>query len=901
MRKSWLLALTAGLILGWLLWPKAPENRPVPTPKDTAIEAARNKKESKDAGSGHPETADQGDINTGIHPATHYEPAWVNNPKALTISGTLSDNTGNPIPGARVVLAWVPQHFATQSDASGSYSLAFPVPDRWPPLGVDAPGFRPREVPLAQLFEDGRQEAVLDVVLEAGFWVAGTVVSHDDKPLADVKIKASSRFSWRPPVFHTTSEDGRFFIENLCEQVRFDFAKQGHSSVFYKTLPLNQEDTKVTLPEPGLILGRVTDRETGEPISSFTLTTRASFIRGGFSRTYAREKVTRENHEAGHFEITGLNAGIPATLSLKAEGYLEETLGPVEVLPVSRAGRHEVTLTTFALTLRGRVVDEGDHPIGGAQVSLLVSKNKHGDALNFSRWEYLDRFSGYMMDRLQTKSGDDGSFQFDGLAPGYPINLFVKASGYGPRVISGLEQHPTEAWGDFVVTMAPASRLVGKINRESLKGRLFVQVRVAGYYDAVNIGRGQNTFVLEGLPMGQAVVELWKRGLSNSEVLEHRDLELHPAQTHPLNFGFDEVYDISGRIFWNERPLGNGHVYLLASGENIWHETKTDRSGRFHFERNKPDDYTLKVFHPRVKFPDVHNDHPQQAHFRVEDADYDYEFHFQEKAQLTGQVNGFGSPWKVRLKRKAGKHWEQDQPLSNGPFVFDNFPAGEYQMFLSNFSLSESTQILLADNLKLSGEEVVDLGTIAPEEGTSILKLLFESEEAQVFPRVSVLLVTSKARGRAHYLNLSRSPGPNGLLEIPNLPADDFSLFVNAAGGTWFLEPRMVKLALVPDHVEEVHLKTVRLTILELYASKLNINKITFTHEGGAVFSAEASDESFSQPEDPFALSVQVRRSQVHARNLPEGKYHLLLEHDAGFEEREFHLKKEEASRIIIR
>ena len=114
------------------------------------------------------------------------------------------------------------------------------------------------------------QPAVVNFIMEPGHWLEGIVVDTSDRSIEGVQVTVGShRGSTLTPykgVSDTrTDEKGLFWIENLPGGNITVFFRANGLSEFSQMFDVDQYVSVVMQPE-GVIIGRVIDKKTGQPI-----------------------------------------------------------------------------------------------------------------------------------------------------------------------------------------------------------------------------------------------------------------------------------------------------------------------------------------------------------------------------------------------------------------------------------------------------------------------------------------------------------------------------------------------------------------------------------------------------------------------------------------------------------
>ncbi|MCH8077524.1 MAG: MFS transporter, partial [SAR324 cluster bacterium] len=117
----------------------------------------------------------------------------------------------------------------------------------------------------------------------AGHWLTGTVVDERDEPLADISVSSymsmNQEESFAVPGQSRkikTGADGRFDLRNLpSPKVRLGLYGKNVTRTRTKDFSVDQ-DVRIVMKDQGVILGRVIDKDTGEPISEFLVRAESS-------------------------------------------------------------------------------------------------------------------------------------------------------------------------------------------------------------------------------------------------------------------------------------------------------------------------------------------------------------------------------------------------------------------------------------------------------------------------------------------------------------------------------------------------------------------------------------------------------------------------------------------------
>lgn len=250
---------------------------------------------------------------------------------------------GKPVPNALIVLGRA--HYV-RTDANGVYEA--PDPGQWaermmvihPDYAIVDKSWRLPEVPS------------LDVALEAGKSLRGTVVDPAGRPVAGAVMRASN---W---ALATSAEDGSFHIPHLPAGAQFVFARSGDR---IGAIPVASPKTAIVLRPGGTITGVARSTKDEAPIAGMRISARVDAGAAWFPSaiTDARGNFTLDGLQPG---VQRLNVSHPAFYGDGAEARVGEG---------ERASR-VITATPYA-RVAGVVVDEDKRPVSAAVLSILGS------------------------------------------------------------------------------------------------------------------------------------------------------------------------------------------------------------------------------------------------------------------------------------------------------------------------------------------------------------------------------------------------------------------------------------------------------------------------------------------------------------------------------------------------
>jgi protocatechuate 3,4-dioxygenase beta subunit len=404
-----------------------------------------------------------------------------------TLQGSVKDEQGGPIAGARLVLegpiaavqqSRAPDRIEVLSDASGVYTIKN-IPMRGPArkLSISAPGFG-RVITQGQNFPDMRPRTY-DFVLRVAEMINGRVVGPGNQPLAKAKVLAIGLNQTQ----HTARDD-----QETNEQGEFQFESlvPGEYNVIttlrgWRFTPQNRVHTNtanlVFEGKPmASVSGQVLDEKTGAPITSFSAQLR-DFSDIAAPTTPRPGTKASFSDSSGKFTLTGVEQG-NYVVEAWANGYAPTRSGNFTISN-DRNQENIVIRLTQGGSISGRLLDAASKPI--AKALIRTKPNDWGED-EFSK--SLEDMYPSNVTQTETRSGADGSFSLKGLAPDQYQVLF-DASGF--TRLAKLDVSVTEGTNNNIgeLQLAHGGTLAGTVFDASGQGVLGAGIQV---YSADNSG-----------------------------------------------------------------------------------------------------------------------------------------------------------------------------------------------------------------------------------------------------------------------------------------------------------------------------------------------------------------------------------------------------------------------------
>jgi protocatechuate 3,4-dioxygenase beta subunit len=312
--------------------------------------------------------------------------------RAISISGTVVDEQGNPVEGTRFSLKQSEEDSASdaedaiRTDEDGQFVLDVARAGTWK-VSLQHERFLPQELSVQAPAENVRW------VLHAETVVEGSVTDEKGGPLEGVRVNLwRSGESWRIQQTEQTDDQGRFSMGGLragSYAVEASLTAEGMDRLASRTIELrDSEHVEVSLRfEPGWSLSGLVVDEAGQPLPDVSVGMEAHAEnpppwRRGKGQRYGLGPQVRSGGD-GRFAFRQLSAGT-YTLSASKRGYTVEPSKATGVERVEdklrvRSGRGEVRLVLKAQArITGRVISPDGEPIPRFEVENQVVDNVSG-------------------------------------------------------------------------------------------------------------------------------------------------------------------------------------------------------------------------------------------------------------------------------------------------------------------------------------------------------------------------------------------------------------------------------------------------------------------------------------------------------------------------------------------
>jgi beta-lactamase regulating signal transducer with metallopeptidase domain len=335
--------------------------------------------------------------------------------RGLTVSGTVTDDSGKPIPGALVRTQSLNAIREAKTGPDGRYHLVGCEP-RAVRIVVSAKG---RALDMKELnIEPGM--GPLDFQMKPGGTVRVRVLDEHGKPVPKARIFFQR---WRGPISYFefrhvnqyADESGVWvWHEAPLDELRADICPPGGMQLSEQPLIAREAEYVFRVPGVLVVSGNVTDAVTKEPIKEFRV------VPGG---RYNRDQMhwnRRESYVAtgGHYEIRRTRGDFANLIRIEADGYQSAVSRDIKNDEGTIAIDFELKRGT---NVAGKVVTPGNLAAAGAKVALGVA----GSQIDVRNGDIDDRST----DCERVETDDAGRFHFSAQDKDFQL-VITHSSGF---------------------------------------------------------------------------------------------------------------------------------------------------------------------------------------------------------------------------------------------------------------------------------------------------------------------------------------------------------------------------------------------------------------------------------------------------------------------------------------
>lgn len=581
----------------------------------------------------------------------------------------------------------------------------------------------------------------LEVTMEPGADITGRV-TRAGTGVEGVNVDAMSMNGGTGAV---TGPDGSFRIADLEPgQVMLAFRKPDAFIQVMRNVTAPTRDLAIELPAGGRITGRVFDKASHAPITSFQAGINTS--RSGGGRVMMTPPLMRSfTSDDGTFVLENVPPGDTQVI-VNAPGYTAGNVPGVIVEDGKTIAGIEVGLET-GTRLTGRVTSSEGEPIPGATVRQGEGgpmRAREGTAITDANGEFtLEALepgektfqiaaSGYLSEsRTLTLSGRDarldvqlssgttvpgivvteagapvsdahvfvrgigftnsrsartdanGAFQLGGLAPGH-YTFVAERSPYAQATVADFD---ISGGAPLRIVMTSGATITGHVSGLSAAELSHAQVTVWGESDDATANVDSNgTYRIEGAPTGTLRIRASTGGgLGNSSRSSlGKSVQVAPGAIAQVDLEFNNDNVVRGRVTRNGLPLGSAMVDFrpdTGAGTNV--RTQTDAAGNYTATGMVDGPY-------RVAVVDIERFTPYSTSYEVKGSGtFDIDIKSSPvRGRVTDSATGQGiGQAQVELRAAADNNnmmaMRATTTDANGGFVLDSVSPGSYHITAS--------------------------------------------------------------------------------------------------------------------------------------------------------------------------------------------------------------------------
>ena len=475
-----------------------------------------------------------------------------------TITGTVKNEQGQPIKGARIQLggyhASSGSKHRTHTDENGNYKFTslditttsttyentedqgrVSVRRKYEYATVSAHDYSPT-ITMAFFKE---KQCNQDFTLTQGPPIFGRVIDTQGNPVPDAFIRAEDFFSTsiRSLSWTTrTDNEGRFVWLNAPTlKIKLDIVKDGYMTLPTPNITSSQDEYEFVLHQKLRINAQVIDAVTKEPVTKFTFRRHE-----GVSLS---TKMTIEDQQ-GKFSTTCKYQSKSYTINIEAKGY-QPTRSRKIMLDEQDA---QVVIEMMPDNgIDGTVVDAQGNPLAGVRV--IIPKYK----LHFNN---LTCDNATLLNHHHTLTDSAGHFHLDPVTSDKYYILIIEQAGY-------VFTHADDIPQDGKLTLQPYARITGDYYKA---GKPAPNENIRLDYPFSHNGRNPISFNynVQTDEKGRFVIDKLIGGTVRLLVGRYKELEIEPGETKEVYLGGDGL-TITGNILNpNGAPLNEdfGHCMI---------------------------------------------------------------------------------------------------------------------------------------------------------------------------------------------------------------------------------------------------------------------------------------------------------------------------------------------------
>ena len=440
----------------------------------------------------------------------------------VRLHGSVNDTSGNPIPGASLLLGMAslgsisdedsPDILSATSAPDGSFEFAS-VDNGNYSMTVQAEGFG--RVTIQQMNVTGQAAVRRDVILDVAYMIGGTVLSDEGLPLAKATVQAFSMTNRAETTRSAveTNTAGEFLFDDVSEGVyTLMFIADGYKNEREPRVETGEMALSKTMTPLPQIRGRVVDG-LGEPVPNFTVLLRNPVQNTDTTMAMPDTAKHVKGAKDGAFVLSCPNRGT-FVVEAKDDKHAPSFSEPFEIVYGQEITGIVVQLSEGGI-LRGRVVDAKGQGIPGARI-----KTHDTEYSDDPFWRSLPAFPSEATEK-EVRTNASGDFEIAGLsAATYQVD--VRHAKFAQTIKTGV----VVVEGDMVelpeIQLAAGATISGTVHGPSgagLSGAM-VQLQLEGGADEVQVNLttrtdGEGRYTFSHVPAGSYHIHAQRRGSDN--------------------------------------------------------------------------------------------------------------------------------------------------------------------------------------------------------------------------------------------------------------------------------------------------------------------------------------------------------------------------------------------------
>ena len=562
------------------------------------------------------------------------------------VTGLVTDADGNPLSGVAVIpneveqgprgMMMMARARADEDDAirtasDGTFTLR--VSEGTWDFGFTREGYAPKSVPAQKV--SASESPALEVKLDPAVSITGRVV-RDGVGIDGASVSAMAGMNSAAAV---TAADGSFQIDGLAAGETRLLTRKPEEFINDMRTVTAPGNVIVEIQRGGGIRGRVVDKSTGSPVTTFQAGTARTMTVGGMARNMGSQTLDFTSDD-GSFNLANVPSGA-TTLVVSAPGYAAARLNvTVEEGKVHDAG--EVQLETGAI-LTGRVTGPSGSAVpnvtirpvaglmgGGGSASPMARTDERGEykleglpsgdeTILFAHDDYVStrkrvnlegremrldvqlgkgvRITGSIVTESgapvaeaaveaisssgtfeAAKTNASGVFEIESAAPGR-YRFAAHKSGYAQGTV---EDFDVTSGAPLRIVLSAGGTIYGRVL--GLSERELPRAEVQAYTGPRNNMTArvdaQGNYRLEGASIGTVEVSASIGGPNGYRSSSEKTVEVTAGGSHQVDLEFRGSAVVNGRVIRNGAPLPNAQVTFggMTQGSAA---TRTDDRGAY--------------------------------------------------------------------------------------------------------------------------------------------------------------------------------------------------------------------------------------------------------------------------------------------------------------------------------